>query len=324
LLSNTEYLSLRSRFFTALFTSPLQESTSRVVRLTPPDPPTFIWALHHLYTGELFPEHEKLLVGALDKGDGDTFWGLYQNASFLDCATLMDECMEVLRIWVAKAEEWGYLGYYQSQLTACASGCDPRDAVFRHPAFQPSIVWPAALVKLLGFLHSVPLRLFIVLSWLDNEEREGQQAKDMQVASEELGGAIDRVASEAVKAGSRLLRPALEAFPSVFHRVITPKLMMPRLEQLEQELRDERASLAKVQVSLDMVKQDAELLRCTRCERLVPRSLMDEPDACVVYEHCGTYDLYQVGHGGGWSCCHAPRKAHVGCIVSPGHHRPQF
>jgi hypothetical protein len=313
-LSNTEYLSLRSRFFTALFTSPLHESTSRVVRLTPPDPSTFVWALHHLYTGALSPEHEKLLVAALDKGDGDTFWGLYQNANFLDCVTLMDECMEVLRIWVAKAEDWGHLGYYQSHLTACAFGCDPRHAVFRHPTFQPSIVWPAALVKLLGFLHSVPLRLFLVLSWLDNEEREGQQANDQQVASRELGRAIDKCASEAMKAGSRLLMPALEAFPSVFHRVITPKLMMPRLQQLEQQAKDAEASLEKV-------KWDAELLRCTRCRKKVPRSLMDEPDACVIYEHYGTYDLHQVGHGGGWSCCHAARKANVGCLVRRSQHR---
>jgi hypothetical protein len=301
-----------------------------MVQLTPPDPSTFVWALHHLYTGILLPRHKKLLKAALDKGDGDTFWGLYQNANFLDCATLMDECMEVLRIWVAKADSWDNLGYYQSQLTTYAAACDPRHAVFRHPAFQPSIVWPAALVKLLGSLHSVPLRLFLVLSWLDNEEREGLQRKDLQVASKELASAIDKCASEAVKAGSKLLKPALDAFPSVFHHVITAKLMMPCMEQLEKAEQAEQeakvslakvkaslanvqanlanvqanlvnvqANLAKVQGNLEKVKWDAELLRCCKCGSKVPRSLMNNKDAapCISMGHFGTYEMDRVGHG---------------------------
>jgi hypothetical protein len=303
-----------------MFSSPLRESTSRVVQLTPPHPSTFIWALHHLYTGALSHDHKELLVAALDKGDGDTFWGLYQNASFLDCPTLMDECMEVLRIWVANGHEWGYLGYYQSHLTTCTSVCNPRHAVFRHPAFQPSIVWPAALVKLLGSLHSVPQRLFLVLSWLDNEEREGQQAKDLQAHCKELRRAIKKCASEAMKAGSWLLRPALEAFPSVFHRVITPKLMMPCLQQLEQEVKDEKASLETVKASVEKLKKDAELLWCWRCGNKVPRSLMDEADACISMDHSGTYETHRIGHGGGWSCCQAIRKDSQGCSLKRGKH----
>jgi hypothetical protein len=297
-----------------------------VVQLTPPHPSTLVWALHHLYTGALSPEHKTFLVAALDKGDGDAFWGLYQNASFLDCPTLMDECMEVLRIWVAKAEDWGHLGYYQSQPIPSASACDPVHAIFRHPTFQPSIVWPAPLVKLLGFLHSVPLRLFLVLSWLDNEEREGQQANDQQVASTELASAIDQCASEAVKAGSKLLQPALEAFPSVFHRVITPKLMMPRLQQLEQEVKDEKASLDKVQASLANVQArmaemrwNAELLRCSKCNKQVPRSLMDEANACVFMGHSGTYRM-QNRHVGEWSCCEGTRKDSNGCKLTRSQH----
>jgi hypothetical protein len=153
----------------------------------------------------------------------------------------------------------------------------------------------------------VPLRLFLVLSWLDNEEREGQQAKDQQVASRELGRAIDKCASEAVTVGSRLLRPALDAFPSVFHRVITPKLMMPRLEKLEKAEQDTKASLEKM-------NKDAELLRCSKCRNKVPRSLMHEWDACIVMGHSGMY------YGAKWTCCEEIVKDSKGCSLTRGKH----
>jgi hypothetical protein len=186
-----------------MFSSPLRESTSRVVRLTPPDPSTFIWALHHLYTGIILPRHKKLLVASLDKGDAGTFWGLYENASFLDCATLMEECMGVLGAWVdafalnfdsrhgpqfrelvrvhqagpdQRSPRHRGEGYFFSMPDVLA----PPRAVFSHPSFQPSNVGPAALVKMLRVIRltglaSLPLRLFMLLSWLDKEECEGQQ-----------------------------------------------------------------------------------------------------------------------------------------------------
>jgi hypothetical protein len=191
-----------------MFSSPLRESTSRVVQLTPPHPSTFLLALHHLYTGVLSLDHKKLLETALNRGDGDTFWGLYQNANFLDCATLMDECMEVLGAWMnalarrlASGPE-SQIRRFTEWVSVPQAGPDqgrrrhrrgdrirmitpgPADsprALFTHPSFQPSNVGAAALVKMLwlNFIEdedTVALRLFMLLSWLDKEECGGQPA----------------------------------------------------------------------------------------------------------------------------------------------------
>jgi hypothetical protein len=267
-----------------------------VVQLTPPHPSTFVWALHHLYTGALSRDHKELLKVALDKGDADTFWGLYQNASFLDCATLMDECIGVLEVFAQR------LAPYRNETAvqlftkwACVPGSDHPSAGFRHPSFQPSNVGPVALVKMLhlNFVHSeapAALRLFMLLSWMDNEECEGQQ--DYPV---ELTQMIDVYASRAIQAGSKLLKAALDAFPSVFHRVITPERMLPHLEKLEK------------------VAHDAELMYCENCRELFPRSTFGD-SVCLTVGHSGSYI-----EGSGWSCCRAPREGE-GCSILRGEH----
>lgn len=103
-----DYLSLRSRFFEALFSSPLRESKTRVVQLTPPCVKTLVCALHHLYTGALSSQHVQMLDAAINQGDAETFWGLYENASFLDCPSLTRECMAVLGLWLTRAQVSAY------------------------------------------------------------------------------------------------------------------------------------------------------------------------------------------------------------------------
>jgi hypothetical protein len=56
-------------------------------------------------------------------------------------------------------------------------------------------------------------------------------------------------ASDAIKVGSKLLKAALEAFPSAFHLVFTAKLMIPSLEKLER------------------VESMAKLSFCARCDK---------------------------------------------------------
>jgi hypothetical protein len=272
-------LSLRSRFFTALFNSPLHESTSRIVRLTPPHPSTFVWALHHLYTGAMSLDHKKLLEAAITSGDTGTFWGLYQNASFLDCATLIDECMEVLRIWVAQAE----CPHFPS---ASASWT----AIFRHPAFHASLVPPIALAKLLQPVQSTSIGLFVLLSWLSHQE--GQSASALHAIPLELAAVIDTCAAQAMTHGAAWLKGVQEAFPAVFHLVFTDKVWLTHFAQVEAR---------------------GNYPFCKRCGKQVPPNARLEY-TCATMQHPGRYRPYNYDfESGGWSCCGAIYKRTEGC-----------
>lgn len=167
---------------------------------------------------------------------------------------------------------------------------DPLTAVFGHPAFEPGNVPAADLAKMLETCPSEAVTLYVLLLWVSHDHEEG----GLPAMSLELASIANACAAKAVGRGAAWLKKVQQAFPSVFHLVITPNHWLPRMASLERDL---------------------EVERCVRCHNLVPSKLRDEEDACFYLEHTGDYKQHH-----GWSCCSALRKKSEGCTLKRGDH----